>query len=65
MNDPTQPNDPLPVYLVRLQAQVSEVPPACRLRRGLKVLLRSFGLRCLAVQEVGPAKPDTPGTPAR
>ncbi len=37
-----------------LQAQKSDVLPACRLRGLLKAALRTWGLRCLSVRDVTP-----------
>jgi hypothetical protein len=38
-------------YLVILEAQPSNAPPTVRLRRALKLLLRSFGLKCVHLKE--------------
>lgn len=32
----------------------SEVPVTCRLKRALKCLLRSFGLRCTRIEQLQP-----------
>jgi hypothetical protein len=45
-------------FALVLQAEAWSTPAVIRLRRALKLLLRSFGLRCLDVREV---KPDAPG----
>jgi hypothetical protein len=60
------------VYRITLETTWSSAPPIIQLRRALKVLLRSFGLRCLEVAEVPaeasgddveePEPPDRAGT---
>jgi hypothetical protein len=52
------PDQGQPVYRLTLRAQPGAVPPVVRLRRLLKTALRSFGLRCLAVEEVRPDDPE-------
>ena len=52
-------------WQLTLESLPSDVPSANRLRRGLKCLLRSFGLRCLEVRPLAepdakPAIPDVP-----
>ena len=39
-------------FVIRLRALPADVPPAVRLRRALKLLLRGFRLKCEAVEEV-------------
>jgi hypothetical protein len=46
-----------PRYRLTLEAQPGDVPPAVRLRRGLKYLGRVFGLRCTSAEEVSHANP--------
>jgi hypothetical protein len=41
-----------PTYLLTLQPEPGPVPEIHRLRRCLKALLRLYGLRCLAVEQV-------------
>lgn len=41
--------------LLTLRAEGPGPPPAIRLRRALKCLLRSFGLRCVSIEESRPA----------
>lgn len=43
------------VYVVILTAQPGTVPPAVRLRKALKLLLRVCGLRCTSVTTGGAA----------
>jgi hypothetical protein len=50
MSDPTI----RPTYRLVLQAQPNEVPPAVRLRRALKHLLRWFGLQVMKIEEIPP-----------
>jgi len=45
-------------YVLTLQPLSDSVPETVRLRRALKTLLRSFGLRTVMVQEQRIAKPD-------
>jgi hypothetical protein len=40
-----------PTYLIRLRPEAGVADPIRMLRSALKVLLRQFGLRALAVQE--------------
>jgi hypothetical protein len=47
---PTKQSDHRTVYLLRLQAG-PRVDPVRALRRGLKMLFRHCGLRCLSVRE--------------
>lgn len=42
-----------PVYLIRLQAQPSDIPVSVRLRRLLKYALRATGFKCLELVQVG------------
>lgn len=49
--EPERQKEPPGVFVIELQSEPSDVPVAIRLRRALKVLLRSFGLRCTSVQE--------------
>jgi len=44
------------IYRVDLQPIASNIPEAIRLRRFLKSALRSFGLRCTAVEQIGTAQ---------
>jgi len=44
-------------FEIVLDAQASDVPPACRLRGLLKAALRTWGLRCLSVRDVTPTLP--------
>ena len=46
-------NDPRPTYALVLEALPWTCPPAIRLRRLLKVLLRCLGFRCVSIQESG------------
>jgi len=49
---PKPPPTPRPVYVVELTTEPGfTAPPDVRLRRALKLLLRSFGLRCVGVRE--------------
>jgi hypothetical protein len=48
--------DPPAEFLVRLRALPDRVPGPVRLRRALKCLLRSFGLRAVRVEPL-PAEP--------
>jgi hypothetical protein len=48
----TRGREPAPEYRLRLRALPDRVPAAVRLRRLLKVLLRGYGFRALAVEEV-------------
>jgi hypothetical protein len=41
-----------PVFVLRLTPEKTCPDPARALRRALKVLLRRFGLRCVAAEEV-------------
>jgi hypothetical protein len=41
-----------PVYVLKLRALPSGIPPNIRLRRALKLLLRACELRCVSVVEV-------------
>lgn len=50
-----------PRYRLLLQAQAGPVPAVVRLRRALKCLLRSFGLKCVAVEEVWTEQADASG----
>jgi hypothetical protein len=51
-------------YLVELRAEGAGPPAAIRLRRWLKACLRSYGLRCVSVEEVRtPAQAGPPGPP--
>jgi hypothetical protein len=52
---------PPDVFVVKLRALAGRVPAVVRLRGALKVLLRSFGLKCIAVEEAAP--PAAPGGP--
>ena len=72
MNEPTPTTEPdvfdsdrsltpLAAYVVTLRPLRSSVPAEIRLRRALKALLRTHGLRCVRVQ----AAPAGPGTPTR
>jgi hypothetical protein len=45
-----------PEYLLRLRAAPGDVPPGRRLARLLKALLRSYGMKCLDVREIGPTQ---------
>jgi hypothetical protein len=47
-------------FEIRLLAQRSDVPPACRLKGLLKAALRTWGLRCLSVKDVTPQLPPLP-----
>jgi hypothetical protein len=47
-------------FLVTLQALPDAIPARLRVRKALKVLLRSFGLRCLRVEPLPPARPTSP-----
>jgi hypothetical protein len=53
-----------PTYRVVLEALPDAVPHACRMRRLLKMALRSFGFRATAFEELPPVTPAaTPGRP--
>jgi hypothetical protein len=41
-----------PVYVLTLRAEPDAVPPAVRLRRLLKALLRAWAFQCVEVREV-------------
>lgn len=51
------------VYRVDLRALPSDIPEAIRLRRFLKAALRSYGFRCVAVEQNGTAKAIEDGAP--
>jgi hypothetical protein len=51
---------PRPRYHLTLEAMPDDVPPIHRLRRALKVLLRSFRLFCVEARESSPAVPIPP-----
>jgi hypothetical protein len=38
-------------YIITLHAEPDQVPEIIRVRRALKCLLRSFGLRCTRIEE--------------
>jgi hypothetical protein len=48
-------------FVIELEAQRHRVPAAVRLRKALKVLLRSFGLKCLSATSAPHAPADLPG----
>jgi hypothetical protein len=57
-----------PDFRLTLRALRDPVPAAHRLKKALKILLRSFGLKCVACEPVpsngpqaSPAAPDAPG----
>lgn len=50
-----------PRYHLTLEAQPEAVPAVIRLRRLLKVALRGFGLKCVAVAEVAGEDNRSPG----
>jgi hypothetical protein len=52
-------------YLIRLRPLAGAIPVAVRLRRGLKLLLRACGLRCLDVQVVEPQGDRAPASQPR
>jgi hypothetical protein len=56
MSEDTQQDQP--DVLLRLRALPADVPPAARLRRLLKILLRVYRFKCVAVTEVSPGEPD-------
>jgi hypothetical protein len=49
-------DEPQQEYLIRLRALPDNVPATVRLRRLLKVALRSFKLRCTMAVEVQPQR---------
>ena len=49
-------------WTFRIEPLPSEVPPVHRVRSALKVLLRSFGLKCVAVLDLPPDPASTPAT---
>jgi len=54
-----------PTYLLALRPAPScRIPDAIALRKVLKILLRSFGLRCIAVSEAPPPAPAADRSPA-
>jgi hypothetical protein len=52
-----KPNKSQPVFRVLLRAQPGKVPATIRLKRFLKLALRAFGLRCVAVEEIPGLQP--------
>ncbi len=46
-----------PDYLIRLRTEPSGVPTVVRLRRALKVLKRTFGLRCVHIEHTAQESP--------
>jgi hypothetical protein len=46
-----------PVYQLTLEALPCDVPPATRLKRGLKYLLRALQLKCTSVAELPAPSP--------
>lgn len=44
------------VWALRLKAMPDSVPGPVRMRRALKTLLRSFGLKCVEIAEVNDGK---------
>ncbi len=50
--------DPRPEYRLTFRALPGELPVPIRLRHLLKDALRSYGLRCTAIEEVKPSNPD-------
>lgn len=56
-----------PVYILSFQARPEGAPPACRIRRLLKVAL-SLGLKCVRAEEstgqpIDQSEPKAEGTP--
>jgi hypothetical protein len=49
-------NEKPTAYTLTLRAEGDGPPVAIRLRKALKVLLRSFGLRCTGVEQIGTAQ---------
>ena len=49
-------------FRVHLEAPADDVPAAIRLRRFLKMALRSFNLRCTGIVQTPDAEPDAPPT---
>jgi hypothetical protein len=49
-------NEKSAVYTLTLRAEGNGPPAAIRLRKALKVMLRSFGLRCILIQQIGTAQ---------
>ena len=61
MTEPTDTPEPFRVVMELLPSRHGEGPPINRLRRALKCLTRSFGIRCVSI---GPEQPPTtPATP--
>ena len=54
MNPGQRANEGDRIFLVELKATAGDVPGEVRLRRALKCLLRSFGLRAVRIEEIGP-----------
>jgi hypothetical protein len=40
-----------PIYIMRIRPEKNVADPINALRRGLKNLLRQFGLRCISIEE--------------
>jgi len=45
-----------PRYHLDLEALPGNAPPEVRMRRLLKTLLRAYGMRCIAIEEIRPEK---------
>jgi hypothetical protein len=43
-----------PIFVMRIRPEKNIADPLNALRRGLKNLLRQFGLRCLSIEEERP-----------
>jgi hypothetical protein len=46
-----------PRFTLVIESVPHEVPVVNRLRRLLKAMLRGYGLRCVAIQEIEPTEP--------
>jgi hypothetical protein len=53
--------EPCATYRLEVRAEGAGPPADVRVRRLLKAMLRGYGLRCVAVEEVPPGPP--PGPP--
>lgn len=52
-----------PTFRLTIQAQPGASPPVNRLRAALKCLLRSFGMKCIEVQELPASSPSVKADP--
>lgn len=57
--------DPAPVYCIVVRPLASAVPPACRLKRALKYMLRACDLRAVSVEQLPVPPSAEPGSGAK